>query len=174
VVLLWGLIDQRLDTAWCKALATALQQHGGTLILAGPQQSPDAALAQLPNTRFPGPVAYDDLPGLAAEADVLVMPYIDAPVTRAMQPLKFKEYLATGKPVVARDLPATSVWRDAADLTGDAQAFVELVLARAKSGVTPGQTQARKRLKRESWSRKAKQLASVWNKQPIAEMRAAA
>jgi hypothetical protein len=75
---------------------------------------------------------------------------------------------------VARDLPATSVWRDAADLTGDAQAFVELVLARAKSGVTPGQTQARKRLKRESWSRKAKQLASVWNKQPIAEMRAAA
>lgn len=174
VVLFWGLIDQRLDTAWCKALAQALQRHGGTFILAGPQQSPDPVLAQLPNTRFPGSVAYDDLPELAAGADVLVMPYIDAPVTRAMQPLKFKEYLATGKPVVARDLPATSAWRDAADLTGDAQAFVELVLARATGGVTPGQTHARKRLAGESWSRKAKQFASVWDRQPIAEMRAAA
>jgi glycosyltransferase involved in cell wall biosynthesis len=174
VALFWGLIDQRLDTAWCKALATVLQQHGGTLILAGPKQSPDAALGHLPNTRFPGPVAYDDLPELAAEADVLVMPYADAPVTRAMQPLKFKEYVATGKPVVARDLPATSAWRDAADLAGDAQTFVELVLARATGGVTPGQTHARKRLTRESWSRKAKQFASVWDKQPIAEMRAAA
>lgn len=174
VVLFWGLIDQRLDTAWCKALAAALQPHGGTFILAGPQQAPDPALEGLPNTRFTGPVAYDDLPELAAQADVLVMPYIEAPVTRAMQPLKFKEYLATGKPVVARDLPATSAWRDAADLVGDAQAFVELVLARAKTGITPGQTQARKRLTRESWAKKAKQFASVWNKQPQVPMRAAA
>jgi hypothetical protein len=35
------------------------------------------------------------------------MPYADLAATRAMQPLKLKEYLATGRPVVVRDLPAT-------------------------------------------------------------------
>lgn len=174
VVLFWGLIDRRLDTAWCTALAQALQRRGGTLILTGPLQSPDPALYRLPNTRFPGPIAYDDLPGLAAGADVLVMPYADAPVTRAMQPLKLKEYLATGKPVVVRDLPATSAWRDAADVAGDADAFVNLVLARAQSGVTPGQIQARHRLARESWTQKAKRFASVWDKHPQTPLRAAA
>ena len=34
------------------------------------------------------------------------MPYADLPVTRAMQPLKLKEYLVTDRPVVVADLPA--------------------------------------------------------------------
>ena len=33
-----------------------------------------------------GPVPYQRLPDLASEADVLIMPYADCPVTRAMQP----------------------------------------------------------------------------------------
>ena len=173
-VLFWGLIDQRLDTAWCGKLARALQRRGGTLILAGPRQSCDPALYRLPNTRFPGPIAYDGLPGLASQADVLVMPYIDAPVTRAMQPLKFKEYLATGKPVVVRDLPATVPWRDAADMARDAESFVKLVMDCAQSGVTPGQARARARLADESWARKARQFASVWAKPSPVPGRAAA
>lgn len=126
ILLFWGLIDARLDVNWCQALTT---QSGGTLVLAGPMQSPPGSLMQMahPNHRpktdmlghgrlvMPGPVAYDDLPTLAAWADVLVMPYADMPVTRAMQPLKFKEYLAAGypqagKPVIARNLPALAPW----------------------------------------------------------------
>ena len=42
---------------------------------------------------------------VAASAAVLAMPYIDAPVTHAMQPLKFKEYLATGTPAEIRANP---------------------------------------------------------------------
>ena len=61
------------------------------------------------------PVPYEELPSLAARATVLVMPYADLPVTRAMQPLKLKEYLATGKPVVVRALPATGPWADCLD-----------------------------------------------------------
>ena len=44
-------------------------------------------------------------PALAREAAVLIMPYADLPVTRAMQPLKLKEYLATDRPRRRRRSP---------------------------------------------------------------------
>ena len=163
IALFWGLIDQRLDMAWCRSLAETLAKRGGSLVLAGPQQSPGPAIANLPATALPGKVAYEDLPKWAALADVLVMPYADAPVTRAMQPLKLKEYLATHKPVVVRDLPATRDWCDAADVIADASTFAQRVIHRVETGLPEQQAQARERLRQERWSDKSKQFVDVLN-----------
>lgn len=97
---------------------------------------------------------------LAGEAAVLVMPYADLPVTRAMQPLKLKEYLATGKPVVVRDLPATCPWADCLDLVSTPESFVDAVRLRLNQGVSEEQDQARCRLSTESWQGKAYALES--------------
>jgi glycosyltransferase involved in cell wall biosynthesis len=161
IFLFWGLIDRRLDATWCAALSTALAQRQGTLVLVGPQQSPDPVISQLGNVILPGPVSYEQLPVIAAAADVLVMPYIDAAVTAAMAPLKFKEYLATGKAVVARYLPATHSWADAADLVADADQFVAAALKRAETGIMPQQEAVRGWLVAESWSEKAIQLGDI-------------
>ena len=91
----------------------------------------------------------------ADAADVLVMPYADLPVTRAMQPPKLLEYLATALPVVATPLPANREWSDALDLVGDADAFAAIALARAEQGLPPVQRRARARLASESWAVKA-------------------
>ena len=158
VLLFWGLIDQRLNVDWCKAVAGVdLGTGPATLVLVGPRQSPDPAIDALPNVVTPGPVDYDQLPALASAADVLVMPYRDVPVTRAMQPLKFKEYLATGKSVVGSMLPAAEPWRDAADLVDSADGFVEAIRCRL-NGPTPEQIAARRRLNGESWDSKADQF----------------
>jgi len=154
ILLFWGVVDQRLDTPWCQALA----KRCGSLVLLGPKQSPDPRLASTPRLFMPGPVPYTDLPALAAEADVLVMPYDDLPVTRAIQPLKFKEYLATGKPTVVRRLPATISWSDAADVVDCIDRLVEIVTQRAAHGTPPDQLQARKRLAEESWAAKAQRF----------------
>lgn len=161
VCLFWGLVDQRLDVDWCRRLAEALVPQHGSLVLVGPQQSPDRALSQLPGVQLPGEVAYDRLPRLAAGANALVMPYADLEVTRAMQPLKFKEYLATGKPVLARDLPAIRDWSDATDLVSDVTSFVKRTLDRLTTGTPPDQQAARQRLMHESWSEKAVQFESM-------------
>jgi hypothetical protein len=86
------------------------------------------------------------------------MPYADLPVTRAMQPLKLKEYLATGRPVVVRDLPATRGWGDCCDLADTPEAFAAAVLRRLESGMPEGQRAARGRLGGESWAEKARQF----------------
>lgn len=155
IYLFWGLIDPRLDTRWCLKLADF-----GKLVLVGPVQSADPAICNHPNIIMPGSAAYADLPSLAQHADVLVMPYADLPVTRAMQPLKFKEYLATGKPIVARHLPAVSNWQDAADLVDDVESFITAAVQRAITGLPTSQRNARQRLDDETWINKAKQLAT--------------
>lgn len=156
----WGLIDRRLDTEWCRAVADGVGGIG-TLVLIGPKQSPDPAVTSLARVVMPGPVRYGDLPQVAAAADVLVMPYADLPVTRAMQPLKFKEYLATGKPVVARDLPATRPWADAADVVSSVAEFAQRVRERGESGLPPHQRVARRRLALESWDEKARRFEAM-------------
>ena len=161
-VVFWGLIDQRLDEDWCRALARCLESVSGRLRLYGPIERTPEFIKEFPTVvSLMGPVPYADLPGLAREADVLVMPYGDMPVTRAMQPLKFKEYLATGKPVVARALPATMEWEDAADLVEDPREFCRIVMERATGGATTMQLDARKRLESESWDAKAAAFATL-------------
>lgn len=153
LVTYWGLVDRRMDFEFVRALGESMTK--GTLLLAGPEQNPDPALAELPRVRRLPPLAYDDLPQLAAQSAVLVMPYADSPVTRAMQPLKLLEYLATGKPVVVRDLPSTRPWRDGLDLARSAEEFASAVLQRLESGLSAEQRQARRRLDYESWAAKA-------------------
>ncbi|MCC6580927.1 MAG: glycosyltransferase [Phycisphaeraceae bacterium] len=156
-MLFWGLVDRRLDVDWCMALA----KLGGTLALVGPTQDPHPRLLRADHIVMPGPMDYRQLPALAAAADVLVMPYADQPVTRAMQPLKFKEYLATGRPVVTRLLPGILDWTDAADLVVDADDLVRTVAHRAATGAPSPQLAARQRLNNECWSMKARELEEV-------------
>ncbi len=158
VLLFWGVVDRRLDTAWCQALA----QRCGTLVLVGPQQSPDPALNAISKLHMPGPVPYRDLPALAGAAHVLVMPYADLPVTRAIQPLKLKEYLATGKPAVVRKLPSTTPWADTADVVDNIDELVEFASLRARTDTPTHQHESRlRRLATESWSVKAQQLDQI-------------
>ncbi|MBX7106220.1 MAG: glycosyltransferase [Gemmataceae bacterium] len=147
-LLFWGLIDRRMDVE-------LLRQVSGTVLLVGPEDNPDPALRSLEHVVFHSAVSTKNLPGLAAAADVLVLPYVDAPVTRAIQPLKLKEYLATGRPVVARDLPAVREWADCLDLADTSEKFAHAVARRANGICPPEQAAGRTRLVAESWDAKA-------------------
>jgi glycosyltransferase involved in cell wall biosynthesis len=159
LLVFWGVLDRRMDVRFVQALAESSTR--GTIVLVGPEADPDPKLMKLPRTVHVPPLAFEQLPLLAREAGVLIMPYGDLPVTRAMQPLKLKEYLATGKPVVVRDLPANREWQGCLDLVSDPQSFARRVLLRAQTGVPEEQLAARSRLSRESWRDKA-QLFKCW------------
>jgi len=149
----WGLLDRRLDLAVLRQLSNDLA--AGTVVLAGPAEHPSNEIANLSRTLRPGPVAFRALPRLAAESRVLIMPYADLPVTRCMQPLKLKEYLATGRPVVASNLPACRGWADCLDIATSPAEFWQMVAERIRSGLTGQQRAARRRLSGESWQAKA-------------------
>lgn len=159
VVLFWGLIDRRLDLDYLRALDGRMQR--GTIALVGPEEDADPALTGLARVRRLGRCGFEQLPAMAAEAAVLVMPYADLPVTRAMQPLKLKEYLATARPVVSSRLPALTGWEDCLDIADSADEFANLVVTRCGNGLPSAQAIARRRLDAESWKAKSADLANV-------------
>jgi len=156
LVVYWGVVDRRTDLAFVKALGNAMTV--GTILFAGPQDAPDPELFRLPLVRSLPPVPFADLPSLATRAAVLIAPYADLPVTRAMQPLKLKEYIATGKPVVVRKLPATAEWADCVDVVEAPEEFARAVLKRLKEGIPVNQLHARRRVEEEGWNAKAAQF----------------
>ncbi len=154
LIVFWGMVDRRLETGFLKKLSEDLTE--GTIVLVGPEQDPDPVLREMSRVvRLPA-MSFEQLPALAQEAAVLVMPYADLPVTQAMQPLKLKEYMATGKPVVVSDLPSTRLWADALDVATNPQMFSQRVRERVGSGLPGSQHEARLRLGHESWSAKAR------------------
>ncbi len=158
-VVFWGVIDRRMDTASLVQLSKDMTD--GTIVLIGPRQDPDPAILALPNVKTLPAQPMTALPAIAQQASVLVMPYADLPVTRAMQPLKLKEYLATGKPVVVNRLPSTDAWSDCLDVAESPEQFSRLVRERMSSGIPVKQTIARYRLQQESWNSKAAQLELI-------------
>ena len=155
----WGVIDQRMDVDFVKHLSENLTK--GTIVLFGPHDHPDPLLFQLPRVVVKPPVPFARLPAIAASASVLIMPYADLPVTRSIQPLKLKEYLATGKPTVVRGLPSTYQWASACDVCDTAERFTTAVNDRLRDGILPSQPFARERLDVESWAGKAR-LFEKW------------
>lgn len=151
--LFWGHADERLHEPICLALAEHTE-----LCFVGPKGNVAPSLGTHPNIRWEGAIPFESLPARAAQADVLVMPYGDCEATRNMQPLKLKEYLATGLPTVATSLPANLHWSSAMDLADTPEAFVEAVLQRAVAPLPAEQAKARESLEQESWSAKAKVL----------------
>jgi glycosyltransferase involved in cell wall biosynthesis len=159
LVVFWGLVDRRLDLDFLRQLGGDLTR--GTILLVGPEADPDPGLAGLPRVVRLPPLPYEQLPALAQAADVLLMPYADLAVTRAMEPLKLKEYLATGRPVVVRDLPAVRAWEDCLDRAATATAFSWLVRQRLAEGLPEAQARARRRLAQEGWEAKAEQFEQL-------------
>jgi glycosyltransferase involved in cell wall biosynthesis len=156
-VLFFGVVDRRQDLGFLDRLGK--EMTAGTIVLLGPRDNPDPALKQVPRLVCLPPVPYHRLPFLAGAADALIMPYdVTLPVNQALQPLKLKEYLATGKPVVVSNIPATRSWADCLDIASSPAEFSRSVRKRLETGLPQSQCLGRQRLVSEDWSIKAEQF----------------
>jgi glycosyltransferase involved in cell wall biosynthesis len=118
--------------------AMAKARPGWSIVLIGEVGEGDpftdvSALRHLPNIHFLGGKSYTTLPAYLKGMDVAILPSRLNNYTRSMFPMKFFEYLAAGRPVVATDLPALSCYRDVAALCADEKSFIHAV-AEALSG----------------------------------------
>jgi GT2 family glycosyltransferase/glycosyltransferase involved in cell wall biosynthesis len=98
-----------------------------------------ARLEKLPNVTLLGEKPYRELPQLVAGWDCFIIPFKRIPLTEATNPSKAYEMLATGKPVVAVNLPELRpMARDGLlSLADDARGFADAIdrdLAEADDG----------------------------------------
>ena len=113
-----GAIDAyKLDLGLLLQLAQ--RNPAWSFVLIGPVGECDpstdvGALKACSNVELVGPVAYGELPGWLAHADVALLPLQVNGYTRHMFPMKFFEYLSAGLPVVATEIPALQPHADVA------------------------------------------------------------
>lgn len=103
VVGYYGLVDERCDLSLLTKLARTMEDV--TFLIIGAWRVDPGPLPQMSNVRIIRKVAYDDLPSYLAPVSVLILPYRVNELAQSINPLKLKEYLATGLPVVASPLP---------------------------------------------------------------------
>lgn len=81
----------------------------GSLVLLGKETTNVSALAALPNVHLLGRKRYEELPGYCKAFDVALMPFRVNELTLNANPLKVREYLAAGLPVVSTPIPEVEV-----------------------------------------------------------------
>jgi glycosyltransferase involved in cell wall biosynthesis len=101
------LADDWVDRPLLEAIADAFPH--ATLALLGKSTMDLSRLANRPNVRLTGRVPYESLPGWCRGFDVAIVPFPISEVTLHANPLKAREYLAAGLPVVSTAIPEVEV-----------------------------------------------------------------
>ena len=127
----------------------------GSLVIVGRATTDIARLKQLPNVHLIGRRPYAELPAFCKGFDVALNPFRINELTLNASPLKVREYLAAGLPVVSTPIPEVS--RMGLCLIGvDESAFVAQI---RRALAEPGPRAARSDLMRtESWETKVEEI----------------
>lgn len=161
---MFGVFDRRVDGQALKN-AALLSPHA-TFVILGPVVDRDPGeFRDVSNIRFMGNVPYSELSGHVGHFDLCVLPYVVDETTRNINPLKLKEYLATGKPVIVSPLPEAVRLAEYLTLAGPAEFPRAVASALAAIGSTPSKpiylrSSLETFLQSESWEAKANRFLS--------------
>ncbi|MBR2537629.1 MAG: glycosyltransferase [Hyphomicrobium sp.] len=111
----------------------------------------------LPNVTLLGRKPYEIIASYMAAMDVLIMPWNDSDWIKACNPIKLKEYLAVGRPIVTKDFPALDRYRDLVRTAENPRDFAAAIRDAFSTPYDP--LPARQRLASETWDAKAAYLA---------------
>jgi glycosyltransferase involved in cell wall biosynthesis len=134
-----------------------------TFVLIGePQPNVDVGpLRAAPNVRLLGPRPHQALPSYVQHWDVSLLPMRDTAMIRAGNPLKLREYLASGTPIAATDFgfPSLAPYADLIRATADLTRFCETI--RLAAGDKADSERRRARVADEGWEARARATGAL-------------
>jgi GT2 family glycosyltransferase/glycosyltransferase involved in cell wall biosynthesis len=84
-------------------------------------------LSELPNVHFLGEKPYDELPKYLYHFDVCTIPFKLTELIKATNPVKFYEYISSGKPVIATKIPELLPYSGLIHLIASPDEFIRAV-----------------------------------------------
>ena len=153
VIGFFGLIADWVDLEVIRYLASSRPEW--SFLLIGEVQTDTSALRELPNVHLLGRRKYQSLPAYCKAFDVAILPFVVNELTLAANPLKLREYLAAGLPVVATPLPEVLKLKPLVRMARTPEEFldqIEALLSEGKRGPDPAVSRL---MEPESWDRES-------------------
>jgi glycosyltransferase involved in cell wall biosynthesis len=121
----FGLMGDWIDVELLEYLARA--RPSWTFLIVGHVATDASRLVALSNCVFVGPQPYESLAGWAKAFDVALIPYRMNQQVKNANPLKLREYLATGKPIVSVPTPEVDRFSGLVRIAATREKYLEAV-----------------------------------------------
>lgn len=155
----FGLIHEWMDLSLVAAVAE--RRPDWNIVLIGKSSVDLGALARFPNVKLLGRKPYASLPSYCRAFSVGVIPFAVNELTRSVNPIKLREYLSAGLPVVSTALPEVEAYGRVCRIARTADEF----LAACEEAIRADTPELRRRrsaeMARETWEAKVADLGRI-------------
>lgn len=131
-----------------------------SLVLIGQQFADTSALAGLPNVHLLGQRPHRDLPAYCKGLDVGLIPYRIDTRMEFVNPLKLREYLSAGLPVVSTAVPEVQRYAGMCRIASTPDAFVAAIDAALREGSPSARGLRSAAMKNETWSARVAEVVN--------------
>jgi glycosyltransferase involved in cell wall biosynthesis len=161
VIGFFGLIAEWVDLALIREIAVRRPQWMFVMIGKPTAEVDTTPLRDLPNVRLLGQKPYETLPAYCRAFDVGIIPFKIEELTLKANPLKLREYLAAGLPVVSSDLPEVRKYESLVHLATGPDGFIRAIdeaLADRSEVAARARVEA---MKHESWEARVDEISEL-------------
>jgi glycosyltransferase involved in cell wall biosynthesis len=132
-----------------------------TFVFVGSASAEVSGLRVLPNVQLLGQRSYEQVPHYGKCFDVAIMPWRQNRWIEACNPVKLKEYLALGKPVVSTPFPELAQYDGFIYQATDPTSFVAAIRQALAEDSEERQAARRERVKAHTWDAKAEEALRI-------------
>lgn len=155
----YGSISPWLDTEMLAQSAIALPRW--QFVFIGDIKTDVSSLMALPNVQFLGPKPHNCLPSYVQHWNVAMLPFRSNKQIDACNPLKLREYLASGTPIATTHFPAVREYENLIAVQSPKEPFFRVILRADKQQEEKSLRQDT--VSNESWQHRATQLEALIN-----------
>lgn len=169
VIGFFGLIQEWIDL---DLLATMARRHEEwSIVLIGKSVVDTSALESLPNIHLLGRRPYEALPGYCRAFDVGIIPFEVNELTSNVNPIKLREYLSAGLPVVSTDLPEVKFYPDQVYIACGHDEFISKVEQAIREDSAAARQRRSDSMRGETWEARVTAVGDAIDKVCNAKLR---
>jgi glycosyltransferase involved in cell wall biosynthesis len=151
--------EKTIDMALLEFIAEKLPDM--SFLFVGSISTDISNLTRFKNMHFLGQKPYEQIPSYGKQFDVAIMPWNGSKWIKFCNPIKVKEYLALGKPIVSMYYPEVEPYSDVVYVARDYDAFVSCIIKAVKERDPAKIQRRREKVRNETWDSKVEQIRSA-------------
>lgn len=155
----FGLIESWIDLDLIEFLAK--KKPDWTFLMIGRVAVDYSRFDSIDNVHFIGPVTYETLPAYSQIFDVALIPVETNELIRNFNPLKLREYLAMGLPIVSTYFPEIEVFGDNVYVANEQQEFLDKIQQALDENCDELAQKRANLVESSSWENRYKKVRSI-------------